>query len=103
MAGNTLTRAMIAEVIHLETGLPRNDTSNLVESIIDLISDALREEEIVKITSFARFEVKHKRERIGRNPKTKIDARIKPRKVVSFRASTMLKSTVNRQFLKEQF
>ena len=91
----TLTRANIAERIHKEIGLPRSEAANLVESITDVMTQALNEEEIVKIASFARFEVKSKAERIGRNPKTMHEAIISPRKIVSFRPSAKLKASVN--------
>ena len=56
----------------------------------------LKKDEIIKISNFGNFKVKMKNERIGRNPKTKQTAKISARKVVSFKASKILKSRINK-------
>jgi integration host factor subunit alpha len=91
----TLTRADLAQAVHLTIGLSRNDSAQLVETMLEDISRTLEKGEQVKLSSFGTFSVNSKRERIGRNPKTGVEARITPRRVLSFRASNMLKKKVN--------
>jgi integration host factor subunit alpha len=91
----TLTRADLAQAVHLTIGLSRNETAQLVETMLEDISRTLEAGEQVKLSSFGTFSVNSKRERIGRNPKTGVEARITPRRVLSFRASNMLKKKVN--------
>ncbi|HKK29465.1 MAG TPA: integration host factor subunit alpha [Alphaproteobacteria bacterium] len=95
MAGQTVTRADLSEAICEEVGLSRVDAAELVESIIDEISDALVRGEQVKISSFGSFSVREKGERWGRNPKTGEPARIDPRKVLVFRPSHILRDRMN--------
>jgi len=91
----TLTRADLAQAVHLTIGLSRNESAHLVETMLEDISRTLEAGEQVKLSSFGTFSVNSKRERIGRNPKTGVEARITPRRVLSFRASNMLKKKVN--------
>lgn len=95
MTDRTVTRADLAEAVYEEVGLSRNESADLVESVLDIMSDALVEEENVKISSFGSFSVRQKNERIGRNPKTGVEVPIKPRKVLVFRASHVLKDRIN--------
>ena len=92
---STLTRADISEEIYREAGISRHESAILVDQILDLISDALVTEEIVKISSFGRFSVRFKKERIGRNPKTGKEVPICPRRVLMFRASQTLKERID--------
>ena len=96
MSGHTITRADLAEAVYEEVGLSRNESSDLVESVLDEMMDALVEGDNVKISSFGSFSVKEKGERIGRNPKTGVEVPIKPRKVLVFRASPVLKDRINK-------
>lgn len=95
MAENTVTRAQLGEAVYQEVGLSRNESSELVEAVLQEISDALIRGESVKISSFGSFSVRHKGQRIGRNPKTGEEVPILPRKVLVFRASHVLKSRIN--------
>ncbi|MGD9638491.1 MAG: integration host factor subunit alpha [Alphaproteobacteria bacterium] len=95
MENNTITRVDISEAIYHEVGLSRKDTMDLLEMIIDEISSALSKGDEVKISSFGTFAVRQKKQRIGRNPKTKQEVPITPRKVLSFRASQLLKKRIN--------
>lgn len=95
MSGQTVTRSDLTEAVYQEVGLSRNESSDLVESVLAEISDALVKGETVKISSFGSFAVRQKGERIGRNPKTGQEVPIKPRKVLVFRASHVLKDSVN--------
>ncbi|MEM6902513.1 MAG: integration host factor subunit alpha [Pseudomonadota bacterium] len=91
----TVTRASLSETVYNQVGLSRNESSSLVESVLDEISDALVRGETVKISSFGTFSVREKGERIGRNPKTGEEVPISPRKVLVFRASHVLKDRIN--------
>ena len=95
MAGQTLTRADLCEAVCSEIGLSRVDAAELVESILDEISDALVRGEPVKISSFGSFLVREKGERWGRNPKSGESARIAPRNVLVFRPSNILRDRLN--------
>jgi len=95
MASKTVTRAQLGEAVYQEVGLSRSDSTALVESVLDEISDALATGEGVKISSFGSFIVREKGQRTGRNPKTGEEVPILPRKVLVFRASHVLKDRIN--------
>lgn len=92
---NTITRADLTESVYEEVGLSRNESADLVESILGEISDALVGGENVKISSFGSFVVRQKGGRIGRNPKTGEEVPIEPRRVLSFRPSQVMKDEIN--------
>ncbi len=98
MKGETLTRADLTEAVHEEVGLTRQDCSLMVERTLDLIAQALQDGEIVKLSGFGVFQVREKRARMGRNPKTGEPAAIDPRRVISFRASQVMKAKVEHAF-----
>jgi integration host factor subunit alpha len=95
MAGHTVTRAQLTEAVYQEVGLSRNESAELVESVIAEISHALERGEMVKISSFGSFAVRRKGQRVGRNPKTGQEVAISPRRVLVFRASHALKDQIN--------
>ncbi len=95
MDNQTVTRADLAEAVYEQVGLSRNESTDLVEAILDEISNTLVKGENVKLSSFGSFSIREKGERIGRNPKTGVEVPIKPRKVIVFRASHVLKDRVN--------
>jgi integration host factor subunit alpha len=95
MAGRTVTRAQLSEAVYQEVGLSRNESADLVEVVLKEISDALTRGDSVKISSFGSFIVRQKSERVGRNPKTGEEVPIRPRRVLVFRASHVLKDMVN--------
>ncbi len=88
-------RADIAEAIYQEIGLSRNESAGIVRTIIEEVLQSLESGNNVKISSFGSFTLKQKRQRIGRNPKTGDEVPITPRRVLSFRASHILKEKVN--------
>ena len=96
MKGRTLTRADLCEAVHEEVGLTRQDCSALVERTLDLVVEALERGQTVKLSGFGVFQVRAKRERMGRNPKTGEPAAIDPRRVIAFRASQVMKARVDR-------
>ncbi len=95
MAKRTVTRADLAEAVYQEVGLSRNESAELVEAILSEISGSLVSGDNVKISSFGSFLVRHKGGRIGRNPKTGEEVPSAPRRVLSFRASQVLKNRIN--------
>jgi integration host factor subunit alpha len=94
-SGKTLTRADLAEAVFQKVGLPRNESAELVESVIREIIGCLEKGENVKLSSFGSFGVRDKRERVGRNPKTGEVVPITPRRVLVFRASNIMKERIN--------
>lgn len=90
----TITRADLTEALYEKVGLSRNESADLVESIINHVSDALVDGEQVKVASFGTFLVREKAKRIGRNPKTGEEHEIPPRRVLVFRASQVLKQAL---------
>ena len=95
MAGQTVTRAQLTEAVYQEVGLSRNESAELVESVIAEISDALERGEMVKISSFGSFAVRQKGQRIGRNPKTGAKVEVPAKKIPFFKPSKELKDFVN--------
>lgn len=96
MTRRTVTRADLAEAVYEQVGLSRNESSDLVEAVLDEISNTLIGGENVKISSFGSFSIREKGERIGRNPKTGVEVPILPRRVLVFRASHVLKDAINK-------
>ncbi len=95
MEAKTITRADLAESVWQGVGLSRNESADLVDFVLDEVSNALVRGEAVKISSFGSFTVRQKGRRIGRNPKTGVEVPILPRKVLIFRASHILKDRIN--------
>ena len=94
MAGKTLTRTDLGESVAKQVGLSRSESSDMVERVLEMMSDALVAGEQVKISSFGTFAPRDKVARVGRNPKTGEEAPIPPRRVISFRASNLMKERV---------
>ena len=96
MPSKTVTRADLTEAVYQEVGLSRNESAQLVESVLEQISGTLASGESVKISSFGTFSVREKAQRIDRNPKTGEEVPILPRRVLAFRASHRLKDRINK-------
>ncbi|WP_297619886.1 integration host factor subunit alpha [uncultured Roseicyclus sp.] len=94
MSDKTLTRMNLSEAVFRAVGLSRNESAQLVERVLELMSDALVNGEQVKISSFGTFSVRAKTARVGRNPKTGEEVPISPRRVLTFRPSHLMKDTV---------
>ncbi|TDQ66148.1 integration host factor subunit alpha [Maritalea mobilis] len=99
MSGKTLTRADLSEAVYQQVGLSRAESAELVERVLELMSDSLVEGESVKLSSFGSFLVRSKNERVGRNPKTGEEVPILPRRVLVFKPSNVLKSKINKSML----
>lgn len=95
-AAGTLTRADLAEALHRQVGLSRVDSARMVEQILTYMCDALARGENVKISGFGTFVLRDQGQRIGRNPKTGVEVPISPRKVMTFRASQMMREAIVR-------
>ncbi len=94
MSSKTLTRMDLSEAVFREVGLSRNESADLVESVLTHMSDALVSGEQVKVSSFGTFSVREKTARVGRNPKTGEEVPIHPRRVLTFRPSHLMKERV---------
>lgn len=91
----TITRVSITEAIYEEIGLSRKDSGDVLDMIIEEIKSELVAGNDVKISSFGTFGLRKKNARIGRNPKTGVEAEISPRTVISFKPSQILRKAVN--------
>ena len=91
----TVTRVDLAEAVYRCVGLSRKESAILVQSVLDELADALIGGESIKLSSFGRFLVRAKSERIGRNPKTGIEVPITRRRVMVFKPSNVLKARIN--------
>jgi integration host factor subunit alpha len=90
-----MTKADIVEKIYEKVGYSKKDVANVVEEIFGSIKGSLEEGEKVKISGFGNFNVRHKTARRGRNPQTGADITIEERKVMTFKASQILKKAIN--------
>ena len=95
-AVGTLTRADLAETINRKMGFSRAESLDMVESVLAHMCNAMKDGENVKISGFGTFVLRDKKERIGRNPKTGVEVPITPRRVMTFRASQLLKERIAR-------
>ena len=90
-----LTKKDLINSIYMQLGYSKKLIENLIEDIFEIILKGLEEKGKVKITNFGTFILRHKKARIGRNPKTKKEVLITERKVILFRASKFLKNKIN--------
>ncbi|SDL95332.1 MULTISPECIES: integration host factor subunit alpha [Maricaulis] len=101
MSDKTLTRADLAEAVYREVGLSRQESADLVQSVLALMSDTLASGHSVKLSSFGSFLLRDKRGRVGRNPKTGIEVPIEARRVLVFKPSQVLKERVDSALSKD--
>jgi len=90
----TLTRADLADIVHRKLGLSRAESASVVERMLYHMCHALAEGENVKISGFGSFILRDKGQRVGRNPKTGVEVPIAPRRVMTFRASQIMRDRV---------
>jgi len=93
-AANTLTRADLADVVHRRLGLSRAVSAGLVERVLHHMCHALSVGQNVKISGFGTFILRDKGQRVGRNPKTGVEVPIAPRRVMTFRASQIMRDRI---------
>jgi integration host factor subunit alpha len=91
----TLTKAYIVDAIADQIGFPKNHSSEIVETLLEIVKKALESGEDVLISGFGKFCVKEKTARRGRNPATGEDMILKPRKVLTFKCSGKLRDKIN--------
>lgn len=97
MAGRTITRADLANAVYQRVKISRAESAELLDQMLEEIVNALERGESVRISSFGAFEVRVKKERVGRNPKTGEEVPIEARRVISFKPSDVLKRYINNQ------
>ena len=90
-----LTKKEIVNSIYMQLGFSKKIIENIIEDLFDIILESLKEKGKVKITNFGTFILRHKKSRVGRNPKTKKEAIIVERNVILFKPSKYLKNKVN--------
>ena len=91
----TITRADVAETLYKEIGLSRKDSSDILDMVLGEIVSELASGNDVKLSSFGTFALRDKKPRIGRNPKTGVEAEISSRRVISFKPSQSMRKAVN--------
>jgi integration host factor subunit alpha len=91
----TLTKADLKELIHKDHDIPRNESSEIIETLLEIIKRTLESGEDVMVSGFGKFCIKAKKERKGRNPATGDDLMLESRRVVLFRCSPVLRDKVN--------
>ena len=95
MKSRNFTRKDLSEKVYKNLGFSKNLSSKIVDNFFEVLISGLLINNKIKISSFGSFSVSHKKERIGRNPKTKVETKILPRKVIKFKASMIFKKKVN--------
>ena len=95
MKMKTITRADVAETIYEEIGLSRKDSNDILDMILDEMTQELVKGNDVKLSSFGTFALRNKNARSGRNPKTGVEAVISPRRVISFKPSQTIRKIIN--------
>ena len=92
-----LTKEEIVNSIYMQIGYSKKISENLLEDFFEIILNNLKNNNKVKIAKFGTFQVRLKKSRIGRNPKTKEEKVISERKVVLFKPSKELKKIINKK------
>ena len=90
-----LTKKEIINSIYMQLGFSKNLIENILKDIFEILLETLKEKGKVKVSNFGTFELRHKKSRIGRNPKTKEKAIISERNVILFKPSKFLKNKIN--------
>ena len=96
MINKNFTRKDLSNKIFKNLGFTKNVSSKIVDNFFEILILEIIKSNKVKISSFGTFSVLHKKERLGRNPKTKVEAKISSRKVVNFKPSSLIKEKINR-------
>ena len=97
MVKNNFTRKELSNKIYQNLGFSKNFSSTIIEDFFEFFNSELTKLNEIKLTSFGTFKVVNKNERMGRNPKTKIAAKISARKIVKFKPSKSIKNKLNNQ------
>nr|WP_246561885.1 integration host factor subunit alpha [Geobacter grbiciae] len=92
-----VTKADIVERVAEKCDITKKEAIDMVESVFSILKNTLEDGEDIKISGFGKFEVKTKRARKGRNPQTGESIVIEARRILTFKPSTILKSSINPQ------
>ncbi len=95
MIRQNLTKKEIINSIYMQLGYSKKLIENLLEDMFEILLKSLKEKGKVKISNFGTFILRHKKSRVGRNPKTKKEAVISERNVILFKPSKFLKNKIN--------
>lgn len=90
-----MTKADLVEAVHGKIGFSKRESADVVEMVFNIMKDTLEGGEKIKISGFGNFEVRDKRERVGRNPQTGEVIKISARRVLAFKPSQVLKNVLN--------
>lgn len=96
MSKKNFTRKDLSNKIYQNLGFSKNFSSIFIDDFFNTLMNELIKKKQVKISSFGTFNVINKKERIGRNPKTKVEVKIKSRKVIQFKPSVLFKNKINK-------
>lgn len=91
----TMTKAGLVDYVYEQIGGTKKDAHEYVDEVIETMKDVLETGEELKVSGFGKFEVRHKGERVGRNPRTGVEITIPERKVLRFKVSQVLKDELN--------
>ncbi len=91
-----VTRQYLSDLVYKELGISKAQASNFIDDIFEFISLQLEKKSKVRIANFGSFNIREKKERVGRNPKTKEEKIISSRVVVTFKPSKILKNKINK-------
>ena len=92
-----LTKKDLVNVVYMQLGFSKQISENLIEEFFTLISLNLKDQKKIKISKFGTFSLREKKQRIGRNPKTKEEKKISKRNVILFKASKEFKELINKK------
>ena len=92
-----LTKKDLINLIYMQLGFSKNLIENILDDVFDVVLNSLKDNGKVKITNFGTFILRHKKSRMGRNPKTKKQALISERNVILFKPSKILKNKINNE------
>ena len=96
MNKKNFNRKNLVKTVHQNIGFSKNFSSKIIDSFFESLVSTLETSNKIKISTFGTFKVINTKERIGRNPKTKVEAKILSRKVVKFKASSYVKREINK-------
>ena len=92
-----LTKKDLVNVVYMQLGFSKQISENLIEEFFSLISLNLKDQKKIKISKFGTFSLRGKKQRIGRNPKTREEKKISKRNVILFKASKEFKELINKK------
>ena len=95
MTKASLTKASLIEELYEKIGFTKNESTEIVEMVFDILKDTLEVSDKIKLSGFGNFVVREKKSRIGRNPQTDEEMEITARRVLTFRPSQVLKKKLN--------